>query len=421
MSHLLHFITLVFALCMLRSTSAVSTHLIKRTVNATEIAQYRGGILIKDGRQTTCELALFDNRSAFVAANCLDYQDSSTLKNSTVYEVYIQGSMGSDSERHKIEEITVHPLYNSTLLTNNIAVVSFNSRKQQSLFNYIAADRKEWKDLYYVRRTMKDVAAMSWYDPIVRSDTHAYTECSQLSQVFKSNTNSFICSNTTTVSVYNSLCSIPFSSIYGVVGSQMAIAALYSHTAVIGDSMCGSSVQFSYYTVLSNYVPWGEKVLNSPIYVLTVNRAFQKSTNVSFAMNPVSSDSPRFVTRLGGDIYAKQGTLQKPSATSDDQNSSLSTSAGTPSNTPGNPASSSTSSGLTRGQIITIAVAVPIAAILAVVGLFFLYRWWSKRKIAGYWNSSRNSVPAHGISRELYQGEDRSNSGSRSPTLRRVI
>ncbi|KAJ2810681.1 hypothetical protein H4S07_002532, partial [Coemansia furcata] len=108
---------------LLQCVSALSTGLSVRAISASDMSTFRGAVLVKNGQPTSCEFALIDNQSAFLAANCLDYSNGLVNQN-TKYEIYFDNAKGQGPGRATLipDKIIVHPLYNPTSFANNIAV-----------------------------------------------------------------------------------------------------------------------------------------------------------------------------------------------------------------------------------------------------------------------------------------------------------
>ncbi|KAJ2453024.1 hypothetical protein EV183_002533 [Coemansia sp. RSA 2336] len=99
-----------------------------------------GALLFKNGRQTTCEIALMNMKSGLLSANCLDFNTDSTLNQTTEYNVYVtSGTDGLFPESYKLEleDIHVHPDYNQTSLEYNIAVIEFNKNTTSTYEAYV--------------------------------------------------------------------------------------------------------------------------------------------------------------------------------------------------------------------------------------------------------------------------------------------
>ncbi|KAI8319786.1 hypothetical protein GQ54DRAFT_313267 [Martensiomyces pterosporus] len=210
----------------------------------------------------------------------------------------------------------------------------------------------------------------------------------------------------------------------------MAISALYSHSVVYGDSLCGNSRQFHYYTLLSNYLSFANTVLGrymNAFYRESVK--YKPNFDDKYKMNPPAPQSNAAGTKVfGGDIYAREGVIQTPasfgsysstatgdvSATSTSSTSTtaasstasgtthaVSTAASTP-DASSQPATRS-DAGLTKSQIIVIAVVVPVVTCLLILGAFMYYRWHKKRKYEEGWNprAERQNINAQNLINEI--------------------
>ncbi|KAJ1831065.1 hypothetical protein LPJ63_004533 [Coemansia sp. RSA 2711] len=241
---------------------ALPQRLSKRAVSAGDMANFRGAILVKNGAPTTCELALIDNKAAFVAATCLSLSGKRLKDDSTRYEIYFDGAKGNRPAKVTVDasDISIHPKFNPNTYSNNLAILQFSFTEQSSWVNYIAAYRGEWTDIAYVRRQVS--ANNDWSTPRVRSYAQTDANCDRASGLFRYNEATLMCARIYTPStVTSSSCNMPYGSVYGVTSSSMAIAGLYSHSVVYGTGMCGGSATFHYYVVLTEYLPYARTVL----------------------------------------------------------------------------------------------------------------------------------------------------------------
>ncbi|KAJ2390118.1 hypothetical protein H4S02_002026 [Coemansia sp. RSA 2611] len=241
---------------------ALPQRLSKRAVSAGDMANFRGAILVKNGAPTTCELALIDNKAAFVAATCLSLSGKRLKDDSTRYEIYFDGAKGNRPAKVTVDasDISIHPKFNPNTYSNNLAILQFSFTDQSSWVNYIAAYRGEWTDIAYVRRQVS--ANNDWSTPRVRSYAQTDANCDRASGLFRYNEATLMCARIYTPStVTSSSCNMPYGSVYGVTSSSMAIAGLYSHSVVYGTGMCGGSATFHYYVVLTEYLPYARTVL----------------------------------------------------------------------------------------------------------------------------------------------------------------
>ncbi|KAJ2522751.1 hypothetical protein H4217_000538 [Coemansia sp. RSA 1939] len=93
----------------------------------------KGGVLVKNGKQTSCELGIIDSRAAFVAAPCLDYSSGNSVNQSTKYEVYLDAGIDNIAAKYTVTSITVHPGYNAETNANPIAILQFNKDSTATL------------------------------------------------------------------------------------------------------------------------------------------------------------------------------------------------------------------------------------------------------------------------------------------------
>ncbi|KAJ2784712.1 hypothetical protein GGI15_002187 [Coemansia interrupta] len=253
------------------------------------------------------------NTFGFVAANCLDYTDdgAQSLNTSSSYAVAISAGTNGTYGTFRVTKLTPHPKYNPASFANNIAVVQFENGGRPDFVNYIASWRPDWKDLYFVRRTMFNVNTGGWNVPLVTSySSNVDAEgCSRASAVFNSNQGDFLCNQLMVPSIYNSSCSVPFGSVYGVSSPNIAIAALYSHSAVYSsgsDGFCGNSKTYSYYTVMRNYMIWATTVVGQRTPVFHAGSTDYKEPsdpNYSMQIPSVADTTISGVSVYGGDIY----------------------------------------------------------------------------------------------------------------------
>ncbi|KAI8321489.1 hypothetical protein GQ54DRAFT_289536 [Martensiomyces pterosporus] len=390
----------------------------KRIVaTAADIGNFRGGILVKNGVQTSCECAVMDNKAAFVAANCLDYKNGTTVDTSVTYEVYLDTGRGAAPEKYTVpaDAIHLHPAYDPTTFANNVAVVEFDLAERNEWVSYIGMNRNEWTDVIYVRRLMSDTSAMRWKVPIIESHTQVDDACKAASSIYAANTVDFMCTNSSTPSMFDKDCSVPYSSIYCAVNHDKAISALYSHSVVYGDSLCGNSRQLHYYTLLSNYVSFANTVLGRDMNEFDIDKVnYKPNQDDKYKMNPPAPQSNAAGTKVfGGDIYAREGVIQTPapfgshsSATAESSTASGTThAASTAASTPDASSQLATGSdaGLTKSQIIAIAVAVPVVTCLLILGAFMYYLWYKKRKCEEGWSprAEQQNINAQNLINEI--------------------
>ncbi|KAJ2121741.1 hypothetical protein IW147_003988 [Coemansia sp. RSA 720] len=445
----------VALLALLHPAQAHYKRLSKRSVSAADISNFRGAILVKNGKPTTCECALIDNKSALVAANCLDL-NGKRLKDGSTYEIYFDGAKGNSPGKASIDpdNIIIHPKFNQNTYSNNLAILQFSYTAQSSWVNYIAAYRDEWTDIAYVRRVLGSASTNSWSTPKVRSYPQSDSKCEDASGLFRYNQDVFYCSRIYTASVFSSSCNMPYGSIYGVTSSSMAIAGLYSHSIVYGTGVCGGSVQYHYYIVLTNYLRWTQSVLGRKPKEFFEDEDGLQSTRriISYYMKHGLSPNDDGTYMFGGDMISPRAGDTDETANDDNKNdpdedlsnntelsdidnhdeflqpdgdselasSSQSNKYNDPADTSGLYGDSSIDNGLldttipevsnnedifiglSRDAVIAMAVAIPAGTILLVIIAFILYKIYRKEKVTN-WHSgnAKGYNNAHSLVDEL--------------------
>ncbi|KAJ2844288.1 hypothetical protein IWW36_005245 [Coemansia brasiliensis] len=311
---------LLLAICsalLLLQPAFGSTKLAKRSVSASDLSNFRGAILVKNGKPTSCECALIDNKAAFVAANCLDL-DGKRFREGVTYEIYFDGAKGNRPAKASVNpaDIIIHPRYNPEKYSNNIAILQFSFTEQSSWVNYIAAYRDEWSDIAYVRRILTDANKMTWRTPKVRSFTQTDSGCEKASGLYKYNQDTFYCSRIYTNSVFSSTCNMPYGSIYGVTSSSMGIAGLYSHSVIYGTGVCGGYTEYHYYIVLTNYLKYARSVLGRTPKEFVEDKDGLKGVRriINYRMKNALSANDDGTYMFGGDMISPRAGLPGPNA-----------------------------------------------------------------------------------------------------------
>ncbi|KAJ2728584.1 hypothetical protein H4S00_000899 [Coemansia sp. D1744] len=294
--------------------------------NGTEDLQaFKGAVLLKNGEQTSCEVALMYSTFGFVSAACLDFTDDTakTVNMSTSYEVMISGGLTSSYGRFRASRVTPNPNYDPASYANNIAILQFDSNGDDFV-NYIASWRADWANMYF---------------------------------------NDLICNQLTTTSIMNATCSIPYASMYGVIDPNAAIAAIYSHSAVYGQgNFCNGNKIYNYYIVMQNYVHWAMSVIGKKAPVFHTRIAeYTENMDANYSMTIPGNKNVESVLVYGGDLYHLNTTM-----TGDEE--------------------SEEKGGLSTGAIIGILLG--LLALLALLGYFIhkkikerlasnrVRRWW---------------------------------------------
>ncbi|KAJ2849345.1 hypothetical protein J3B02_003808 [Coemansia erecta] len=132
------------------------------------------------------------------------------------------------------------------------------------------------------------------------------SDCATASKVYSANTGDFLCNYAASLSIYNRDCKVPYGTVYAVVQpDDFGVAALYSHSAIYGDSMCSSQKKLHYYTVLRNYIPWASRQIGRSVGGFSRDSSFELATNYDYSMTAVSSAAVSGVKVFSGDRYSQ--------------------------------------------------------------------------------------------------------------------
>ncbi|KAJ2030261.1 hypothetical protein IWW57_001274 [Coemansia sp. S610] len=365
------------------STASVLPRRQDARASPTDIFKIKGGLLVKNSKQTSCGLGILDNMAALVSADCLDYT-SGKVNYTTKYEAFVDAGYNGATGRYKVQTITVHPSYDAKTKANNVAVIQYNSGSKVLWYNYNAIEPDSWDEYVYVQRYLSDVDGMAWATPKVYSQSNADSTCSQLSPVYKANKEGFACgSGLVSAPSLLGACDVPYQMVYAKLsGSYVYQAGFFSHAAIEdGKNLCKYGSQRSYFTLFSDYLAFANSVTNRTVYYFSDDNSTTPQTDPKYAMAKPSS-TVSDVVLLSGDMYAKQPGVESSAATSLSRSSPLAspTSSPTPSPSPtSDPPREEepvTESGMSKRSIAIVAACSAIGSLLLAVGGFFLVRWW---------------------------------------------
>ncbi|KAJ1959685.1 hypothetical protein GGI12_004207 [Dipsacomyces acuminosporus] len=275
-----------------------------------EKSSYRGAILVKNGQQTSCEVALINNKSGFVAANCLDYEGQTQISKTTVHEVYMSSYRDEPPARYRITKYHLSQQYDSSTPANNLAVVRFNDGAIIEWTNPIAVNQEGWKGVQYVRRAMADVGKMKWAETQTdtSSDLTVDSSCKRYSRIYEANANAFWCSNSTALSVYDRNCTISYSLLYAKISSTTyALAGLHSHSVASGANICRDKPQLAYFILLENYLTFAGSVTGMRLDYISGNSSYVPKDDVGYRMKKASGDKPSGLSQFTGNLALDSG------------------------------------------------------------------------------------------------------------------
>ncbi|KAJ2781092.1 hypothetical protein H4R18_003087 [Coemansia javaensis] len=350
---------------------------------------YQGALLAKGGAQTTCDVALLGASAGFVAANCLDYAQSTALDASTTYEVLFYDGTAAAVARYPLQlaDIHVHPSYNPSTLVDNIAVVQFNQNATKQYTSYVDSTAAAGLTQVYVRRTVAADGG-AWNTLATTEQGTDSALCKDYSAQYQASGQWVACTGAVQLSTYSSACQVPYGVMYVRAGSNLLLSALYSYSVVFGNDTCANNIGWlSYYTFLAKYAGFAANVLGRPID--TQPKAPASSGIETMGSIPLVA-YPR-ATTVGGDFYKIQHAPvddKGPSTPADDDTSSDSTSASisNESGGDGDSADAPQHHGMTTAQKIIVGTVVPIGAIGLAIAAFIAYSAWRSRRQDESWD-----------------------------------
>ncbi|KAJ1857640.1 hypothetical protein GGH12_001438 [Coemansia sp. RSA 1822] len=280
----------------------------RRTVTSNNLNDFRGALFVVASTQTSCEMALIDSSAGFIAASCLSFKSNGNVDNSIDYRIAITGIDGESTKIKSATMVDAHPKYNPSTHANNIAIIQWGNQDDIKWHQYFAQDRPDWDNVFYTRRTMSSVSDKNWNTPAVVSTAGSASPggCAAASNLYNSNQDWFLCMAQTTTSMANQNCQTPYGAAWGVYQpNNIAIAALYSHSAIYGgDKLCGSTGnQYHYYTMLQPYTAWAAEMTGRKVYTYAADTGYSYRGSTSFGMSNSGASGVSGVNTVTGDMY----------------------------------------------------------------------------------------------------------------------
>ncbi|KAJ2158398.1 hypothetical protein GGF46_003803 [Coemansia sp. RSA 552] len=267
------------------------------------VINYHGGVLVKNGQQTSCEVALISASAGFVAATCV-VDSSGAVDMNTALELYTDDGRSGKPTNTPImsSSIRVHPNFNKDTFANNLALVQFMLRGNRRWSVKVAVDPGTWDGMKLARRSMDDMNRERWARPTVTGNALPESRCASMSGLFDANKGDFICSSETAPSMAGSECGVPYGTLYGLVNGELGIAGVYSHSVITGDSVCDSDSPTHYYTLLSNYIAFAQHAMGTGVTLLSKNNVMVNSDK-DYQMRSESFKSPDGTHIVAGNAF----------------------------------------------------------------------------------------------------------------------
>ncbi|KAJ2741464.1 hypothetical protein GGI20_005171 [Coemansia sp. BCRC 34301] len=375
---------LILLLALLATLTAGTVVMVPRQsegrATASDIFKVKGGLLVRNGKQTSCGLGILDNMASLISADCLDYVSGGKAVDSSIkYEAFVDAGNDGATARYRVQNVTVHPGYDPQTKANNVALIQYNKGAKVLWYNYNAVGPSDWTGVVYTQRYLSDIEGMAWATPKVYSqDSVTDSPCAKLSPLYKANPEQFTCGSGVVAppSASLSACKVPYQVAYASFGGQYVYqTGIFSHFVVEdGKDLCKYGEQRSYYTVISDYLAFAQKELSRTVYYFNPDNVTMPQEDAQYAMAKPSGLAVDAVV-VGGDMYAKQ-PVTTPSQTSSLMSRTTPGGQSPTSKPSGSKDEEEGDSGLSKKSITIVAACSAVGSVLIAVGAFFLVRWW---------------------------------------------
>ncbi|KAJ2308891.1 hypothetical protein IWW55_000170 [Coemansia sp. RSA 2706] len=340
----------------------------------------KGGILVKDGKRTSCELGVIDNQSAVVSPICMGFTTTNRTQPGVNFEVYLDAGIDGKTAKYTVENITIHPGLNSSGLNNDIAVIKYNMAGANEWQNVVYPDFLYAAiDVIYVRRSLLDLDAIQWDTPQYSFDSYdvIYDDaCRNASSLYDGGFDVIICGNHTMPTPLADLtpCRVPYGIAYVRIYNETFLLGTLNHASVWDvDTLCGNGMVFSYFMAYARYIRYIESVLGYSVRTDADRYSISPyGSDPNFTVRyPFHPDDPR-LTIFDGDFYKDQKDpivfpITESSSESPVESSTESL------------ADSTASSGLSRGAKIAVGVCVSIGGLL-IIGAAATYMFLRRKR-----------------------------------------
>ncbi|KAJ2234943.1 hypothetical protein H4R99_001153 [Coemansia sp. RSA 1722] len=381
------------------------THLVKRAgVSTAILLKIKGAVLVKDGKETSCEIALIGEDAGLVSANCFGSEETTDTKYGVLFYNADKDTKPVSYDLDK-EDIHIHPGYDSKTLAYNIAVIEFNKNIQSDYKSYIANLSFIPSGTSYTLRSVNNNTG-DWNIPNVQEFQTENPECPKWSGVYATNDYVQLCTGYgVSAQISGTECPNPYSAIYSMSDGNVGVLALYSHSVIFGNNTCGGSAKWlNYYTYLFNFEGFAVSVLNRTIF--TFNSDGESSTNTSDT-NMFIKEKPADIdlsgkVQIGGNIFGRTASTQpsQPSQPSQPEDSP------SPTSVSENPENPNNSQGLSSSTKIAIGVVVPSVSLSLIVLSIFLWRWWKRYQQKKSWDPHAENTNINEIAHQLAADTD---------------
>ncbi|KAJ2713298.1 hypothetical protein H4R19_002320 [Coemansia spiralis] len=271
----------------------------------------KGGVLVKNGRQTSCNLLVMNSKAALVAAACLDFSSDRVVDRSTKYQVYLDDRIDSSAAKYDVVDVTVSGYYAAETLANNIAVLQYNTDGKVTWNVPVASTGGlgHWDEVVFDRCSLTDVGAMKWAAPVQHAapEIGDFGVCEKLTHGVLGPLYFTQATNLTAAQPPPGQpgCAIPFGAVYGMANGTAFLLATYSHTLVNGGTdLCRYDSQCSYYAYTSVHAGLVASTVGRDAYfgldILGISSSVPMDDS---SMDNYNSAANASIATLSGDLF----------------------------------------------------------------------------------------------------------------------
>ncbi|KAJ2403096.1 hypothetical protein GGI23_000235 [Coemansia sp. RSA 2559] len=376
-------------------------------------------VLNKNGKQTSCMVAVMNMEAGFVAANCIDLMSDNSINKTSTYKVQFTPT-GQFNTGFEVDlatsNITIHPYYDPKTLANNIAIVQY-ANTSDTYRAYIGRQASGGAIQVYARRAI-NATSNTWGAPVAFDQLSDDSNCTAGSPLYAANSRGMTCTSSSATSVENRHCSMPYGIVYSwnTTDSTVVASNLYSHSVVYGSSLCDSSTKaLHYYTAMWTYLGFAYSVVGWPISAYWEGVTGIWNDKTINAMNPPGDTSVSGTTIISGDLYQVERDMADGSSASSEVGSESESEAESVSEsgsatasdevsqqpTHDTTGSSHSSNGLSTGAKVAIGVSVPMGVIIIAIGTAILVHIWKTKQQDKAWDPSAQALNLQEVALEM--------------------
>ncbi|KAJ1835131.1 hypothetical protein LPJ63_001376 [Coemansia sp. RSA 2711] len=389
----------------------------------------KGGILVKNGKRTSCELGVIDSQRAYVAKDCLDFLEGGIVDKNTTYEAYLDDGLDGKPAKYTATDFICWST-NPKAYANNICVIRYNLSENKTWQNMMSPTLAyNWDGVVYVRRTLRDMDKMEWGSPEYAALGSNYDQkCLTMSGIFQKFPDFHVCKRDVVPTPTDDLspCPLPYGLVYGMVSRKAHLMGIYSYTSVrAGTTTCNSTDIRNYYILVNRHVNYANRAQDWGMDYDPAVFGDESTYPTDFKMPETGfNNTDKDVLLLRGDIFKNQKSkITFPPVSSESSkdaggkdgsddgssNGGGSDTSGSDSSRPDTGGSDRASDDTKKRNSIIIGVCVGVGGLFLLLGTGLGIWWWRERHVGSVDPMSRNqyqnmletdlgnlTVPRHG-------------------------